>query len=178
MSRFYPFYPYLFIFLCHFPLYYLHIINPNRISVIIWLHLIFLSFYATHGKYRCRLSGWPAEPALLVDWVYTDRTPFQRYSGVDHLDEMILTFNKSIILLSTKLSPWQIGSTVCLLALLFQIDLSLYCRKQSLYSAPKTIYIFIFSLLYSFDLAIGYASWHLLFCRQPLLSRFFSWLVT
>ena len=95
LSRYYPFYPYLFIFLCHFPLYYLHVINPNRVSVITWLHLISLSSYVTRGKYRCRLSVWSAEPALLVDRVYTGRTPFQGYSGVDYLDRVMPTFNKS-----------------------------------------------------------------------------------
>ena len=97
LSRFYPFYPYLFIFLCHFPLYYLHVINPNRVSAIIWLHLISLSSYVTRGKYRCRLSSWPTELALLVNrvYTYTGKTPFQGYSGVDYLEKMIPTFNKS-----------------------------------------------------------------------------------
>ena len=115
LSRFYPFYPYPFIFLCHFPLYYLHVINPNRVSVITWLHLISLFFYVTRSKYRCRLFGWPAEPALLVDQVYMSRTPFQEYLGVDYLDKVILTFNKSSILPPTKLSPWQLKRSIKIL---------------------------------------------------------------
>ena len=91
----------------HFSLYYLHVINPNRASVIIWLYLISFSSYVIYGKHRCRLFGWPAELVLLVDQVYTSKTPFQRYSGVDYLDKMIFTFNKSFILPPTKLSPWQ-----------------------------------------------------------------------
>ena len=96
----------------HFPHDYLHVINPNRVSVVTWLHLSSLSSHVTRGKHRCRLSGWPAEPALLVDRVYTGRTPFQGYLGVDYLDRGMTTFNKSRILPPIKLSSWQIGSTV------------------------------------------------------------------
>ena len=140
MSRFYPFYPYLFIFFCHFPLYYLQVINPNWVSMITWLYLISLFSYVTRSKYRCRLSGWLAEPALLVDRVYMGRTPFQGYSGVDYLDRMIPTFDKSFILPPTKLLPWQIGSTVCLLASLSQANLASCCQK--LESLFRTQYFF------------------------------------
>ena len=52
-----------------------------RLARVTWPHPIFLSFYVTRGKHRCRLPHWPTEPALLVSRVYTGRTLFKSIQG-------------------------------------------------------------------------------------------------
>lgn len=142
--------------------------------MIIWLHLIFLSSHFTCSKHRCRLFSWPVEPILLVDQVYMGKTSFEGYLGVDYLNKMIFTFNKSSTLPHTRLSSWQMGSIIYFLALLLQADPALYYQKlEFLFHTQNNIHIQFFFLFYS-DFVISYTFWRLFFCCQLLPLKFFS----